>query len=101
LKDRSGKEVWTKLDGDTLRKMVNATPGGRYLNVATGAFDLGEVYMNFVSSADQKKLETQTIKRYEERFQIFIGIAILLLCLELIISERRRSASAEQVNGEQ
>jgi len=33
-------EIWTKLDADTLRKMVNATPGGKYLNVATGTIDL-------------------------------------------------------------
>ena len=40
----NGQEVWSQLDADTLRKMVNATDGGRYLNVATGTFDLGEIY---------------------------------------------------------
>ena len=39
-----GQEVWTKLDAGTLRKMVDVTPGGRYLNVATGTFDLGAIY---------------------------------------------------------
>ena len=31
----NGQEIWSRLDADTLRKMVNATPGGKYLNVAT------------------------------------------------------------------
>ena len=85
-----GREVWTKLDGDTLRKMVNATPGGKYLNVATGAIDLGDVYLQLIATAGKKKLESETIKRYEEKFQIFLAIAFILLCIEMITSERRQ-----------
>jgi Ca-activated chloride channel family protein len=84
-----GKEVWTRLDADTLRKMVDATPGGRYINVATGTFDLGSIYRTLVASAEKKELESQTIRRYEEKFQIFLGLGLLLLLLELLISERR------------
>jgi Ca-activated chloride channel family protein len=87
-----GREVWTKLDGDTLRQMVNATPGGRYLNVATGTIDLGEVYMDLVVAADKKDLESVTVQRYEEKYQIFLGIMFLLLCSEFLVRERKRSA---------
>jgi len=85
-----GREVWTRLDGGTLRKMVNATPGGRYLNVATGTFDLGEVYANLVAAAERRELESRTLERYEEKYQIFLGFAFLLLCLELLLNERRK-----------
>jgi len=85
-----GKEVWTKLDGDTLRKMVNATPGGKYLNVATGIIDLGDVYLKLIASAAKKKLASQTIKRYEEKFQIFLAVAFILLSIEMITSERKQ-----------
>lgn len=85
-----GQEVWTKLDGDTLRRMVNATPGGRYLNVATGTIDLGEVYTTLVASAAKKKLESTTVQRYEEKYQIFIGAMFALLCIEMLVSERQR-----------
>jgi Ca-activated chloride channel family protein len=85
-----GQEVWTKLDADTLRKMVNATPGGRYFNVATGAIDLGNVYMQLVASAEKKALESETIKRYEEKFQIFLAIGFLLLCIEMVTSDRKK-----------
>ncbi len=77
-----GQEVWSKLDGKTLRAMAEATPGGRYLPVATGTVDLGEVYLDLVAGADQKEFEAKTIKRYEEKFQIFLAGAILLLCFE-------------------
>jgi len=85
-----GEEVWSKLDADTLRKMVNSTPGGRYLNVATGTIDLGNVYARLVAGAEKKALEARTVKRYEEKFQIFLGAAFLLLCLETLIGERKR-----------
>ncbi|MFC1845388.1 VWA domain-containing protein [Thermodesulfobacteriota bacterium] len=85
-----GQEVWSRLDGDTLRQMALATPGGRYLNVATGTIDLGDVYLQLIGSADKKELEEETIEKYEEKFQIFIGIAFLLLIIETLISERRR-----------
>lgn len=85
-----GQEIWSKLDADTLREMVNATPGGRYLNVATGAIDLGDVYMKLVVSAEKRALESRTVKRYEEKFQIFVALAFVLLCVEFVMRERRR-----------
>lgn len=86
----NGKEVWSRLDADTLRKMVNVTPGGRYFNVATGTIDLGTVYRQLIAGAEKKELESETIKRYEEKFQIFLSLAFFLLCMEYIISERKR-----------
>ncbi len=87
----NGREVWTKLDASTLRKMADATPGGKYLPVATGAIDLGEVYMKLVAAAEKKELEEKTIKRYEEKFQIFLTAALLLLVIEALFSEQRRN----------
>jgi Ca-activated chloride channel family protein len=86
----NGQEVWSKLDGDMLREMVNATPGGKYLNVATGTIDLGNVYAQLIATAEQKQLKSDTITRYEEKFQIFLGIAFMLLCIEFMINERKK-----------
>jgi len=85
-----GQEVWSRLDADTLRKMVNATPGGKYLNVATGTIDLGNVYSRLIATADKKQLESETIKRYEEKFQIFLALAFMILCIELVVNERKK-----------
>ena len=85
-----GKEVWSRLDAETLREMALAAPGSRYLNVATGTIDLGEVYMQLIGSAEKKEQEEETIEKYEEKFQVFLGICFLLLCIEALISERRR-----------
>ena len=88
-----GKEVWTRLDADTLRRMVNVTPGGKYLNVSTGTIDLGSVYKQLIASAEKKELESRTVKKYHEKFQIFLFVAFALLLGDLFISERKRTAN--------
>lgn len=85
----NGQEVWSKLDADSLRTMVDATPGGRYLNVATGTIDLGDVYVKLIASAGRTELGATMIERYEEKFQIFLTLAFILLCLETALRERR------------
>ncbi|MBN2183986.1 MAG: VWA domain-containing protein [Candidatus Krumholzibacteriota bacterium] len=87
-----GQEVWSRLDAATLRKMANTTPGGKYLNVATGDIDLGDVYMKLIAGEEKREIESLTVKLYEEKFQIFLSIAFLMLIIEMLVSERRRKA---------
>ncbi len=89
-----GERVLSKLDADTLREMALATPGGRYLNVSTGTLDLGQVYQDLIRSAEQRELESQTATTYDEKFQIFLALAFLCLCVEWLIPERTRTAPA-------
>ena len=79
----------TVYNGATLRKMVAATPGGRYLPVATGNFDLGGIYRSLVATAEKQSMEAETIQRYEEKYQIFLIAAMALLFAAELIRERR------------
>ena len=92
-----GREIWSRLDAETLRRVVNATPGGRYLNVSTGTIDLGAVYGNLIAGEEKREIESLTIKLYEEKFQIFLGFALFLLIVEMLISERRRMTRSRTV----
>lgn len=87
-----GQEVWSKLDAGTLRKMANATPGGRYLNVATGTIDLGDVYSKLIAGEEKREIESLTIKLYEEKYQIFLFVALFMLLAEMVVSERKKAA---------
>jgi Ca-activated chloride channel family protein len=89
-----GEEVWSKLDAKTLKEMAAATPGGRYLNVATGAIDLGDIYAKLIESADQRTIETEMVDSYEERFQIFLALAFAFLCFDAAMSRRRAAGGA-------
>ena len=88
----NGEEIWSRLDANTLRKMANATPGGKYLNVATGAIDLGDVYLKLVAGEEKRDLEAKTMTLYEEKFQIFLGVALFFLVAEMVVGERKRMA---------
>lgn len=87
-----GEEVWTRLNGGALREVAAATPDGKYLNVATGAFDLNTIYQEFIASAKKKALDDSRVTLYDEKFQIFLATGFLLLCAETLIGERRRTS---------
>jgi len=87
-----GQEVWSKLDADTLRKVVYATEGGKYLSVEPGTtLDLGEIYEKLIASAEKRELESVTMMKYDEKFQIFLVFGLGLIICEALISERRKT----------
>ena len=91
-----GQEVWSRLDADTLRRMTAATPGGRYLNVGAGAVDFGDVYRQMIAGAERREVESATIERYEEKFQIFLLLGFLLLCVEAAAGPGRARREASE-----
>ena len=82
----NGQEIWSRLDADTLREMSSKTVGGQYLNVSTGAFDMGEIYTALIASQKKTSIKEDTIYEYDEKFQLFLAPAILLIILYLFIN---------------
>lgn len=87
----NGEQVLSRLDGQTLREMATASNGGSYLPVGTGTIELDRMYERLVRQAEQRDLETAEAVRFEEKFQIFLAVAIGLLLFEMLISERRHA----------
>jgi Ca-activated chloride channel family protein len=87
-KDRKGEVVMTKLDELTLEKIALET-GGKYYRATAGEVELDKIY-NDIAKMEKKALSSQQFAQYEDRFQVFIGFALFLLILEVIIPERRR-----------
>ena len=91
-KDRSGSLILSKLDEGTLQKIALETGGG-YVRSVTGDLDLEKIYLEDIrKTIEQKELESTRRKRWEERFQWPLFIAVLLLMAETFYSERRRQA---------
>jgi Ca-activated chloride channel family protein len=87
-----GEEVWSKLGGDLLRNIVYVTEGGKYLSVGPGTtLDLGQIYENLIASAAKRELESTTMLKYDEKFQVFVALALVLLICEALVSERRKA----------
>jgi len=86
-----GEEVWTKLAGKKLREIVFPT-GGRFLPVGPGeTFSLDSIYLDLIATAQKRELESMTLMKYDEKFQIFLTLGIGLIICEALISERRKA----------
>ena len=80
-----GREVWSRLDADSLRKMAAATPGGKYLNVSTGSFDMGEIYRSLIKTQESRFIDEETTVEHEENFQYFLFPAVFLMMLYIAL----------------
>lgn len=85
-----GREVWSRLEGDQLKKMVEGVPNAQYIPVGTSAVDLDEIYAHHLAQARKRRLTTTTRLRYEEKFQIFLALSFTLLCVEMLIRESKQ-----------
>lgn len=88
-KDRQGQTVITKLNEDMLRQIAAAGDGSyaRANNASTG---LRKIFDD-ISQIEKKEIETKQFTDYEDRFQYYLGAALLLLLIELLISDRKAS----------
>lgn len=88
LKDRSGNIVKTSLDEKVLQDIALAT-GGSYVKATATEFGLDLIYEEKLSKMEKREVENKMIRKYYERYQIPLAIALLLLCIEPYIRERK------------
>jgi Ca-activated chloride channel family protein len=84
-----GTEVITRLDDDSLRRVIEDIPARRgYLAAGTSIVDLADVYERVISKqGTQTKARRFTV--WQEKFQLFVGLGMALIVLCTFISERR------------
>ena len=86
-KDRHGDMVITYLDETTLQKIALET-GGSYVRSVTGDMDLDKIYKDDIKKhVEQKQLKSTRKRRWEQRFQWFIFLAILFIGVEFFVPE--------------
>jgi Ca-activated chloride channel family protein len=90
VKDQQGQVVKSRLDEETL-KQIALTTGGIYVRSAPGDFGMDDIYERGIAQLEQSEYESKLQKRYFERFQWPLGIALALLMMEAFISDRRRT----------
>ncbi len=89
VKDSKGSMVLTQLDEETLQKIALET-GGSYVRSVTGDLDLEKIYEDINKKVEDQDLQSGKRKRFEERFQWPLFLAILFLMIELCFSERKK-----------
>ena len=79
-------EIWTRLHSETLRRMAASVSDGVYFDVASGPFDLARIYRQIMEHAQRTSTDSQVLERYEEKFHLFLGSAVVVL----LVSNRWR-----------
>lgn len=90
-KNRKGEVVTTRLDELTLEKIALMTEG-KYYRATPGQAELDDIY-DAISKMEKKEFEQKKFTQFEDRFQYFLAVAILLLLAETFIPERKRTKS--------
>ncbi len=88
LKDKEGRIVKTRLNESFLQGIALAT-GASYVRARPTEFGLNLLYSERISKMEKRELQTKIKKRYFERYQIPLALALILLLVEPFISERK------------
>jgi Ca-activated chloride channel family protein len=87
LKDVNGNTVVTKLDEEILKKIALST-NGNYVRASNSNIGLDEIYAQ-IKKMKKQDLESTMYTEYNDQFQIFAALAILMLFADFIIMERK------------
>jgi len=87
-----GQQVWTKMQPDILRQ-VALEAGGAFVPLGTSRIDVARVFNEKIAPATKRQFATTRIQRYQVRYQYFTAVALALLLLESLITERSASSA--------
>ena len=86
-KDNQGNTVVTKLNEQALQE-ISAAANGIYIRASNADAGLNNV-LNAIDKLEKKQFSSKMYSDYEDRFQWFIAAALLLLIIDVLLSERK------------
>ena len=89
--DKNGNVVVTKLNEKVLQEIAMAG-NGTYVRATNSGIGLDLIF-DELNKLDKKEIESKIYAEYENYFQPFVGIAILLLLIEVLIPLRKSKFS--------
>ena len=85
-KDREGQTVVTRLNAELLKIIADKADG---VFVQASQADIGlNAVLDKIGELDKSQLESKMYTDYEDQFQWFIGLALVLFFIEFLVSER-------------
>ena len=86
-RDRAGSIVLTKLDESALQQIALSTDA-TYQRATSGGNEIDDIFKE-LAALQKTEMGTLQVTGYEDQFHYPLGLAILLLILEVLLSERR------------
>ena len=90
-KDREGNTVVSKLNESLLVQIANAGKG-TYVRANNSKAGLSTLFAE-INKMEKKEIGSMIFTEHKDRFQLFIGLTLLLLLLDLIILSRKNKLS--------
>ena len=93
VRDPDGNVVKSHLNESLLKQIAGAgATGGFYLPLGPQTVDT--IYERGIAPLPKSESQEKLVRRYHEQFRWFLGVALLLLLLEMLIPDRKRAAKA-------
>lgn len=89
-----GKVVTTKLDPGVLQEIASLT-GGKYYQLGAGNYSAATLQQDLFQM-EKTELSSHQYTSFEERYQYFVALAILLFIGEFFIPEKREESSGKK-----
>jgi Ca-activated chloride channel family protein len=93
LKDADGNTVITKLDEDILKKIAIST-NGNYVRASNSNIGLDQIFGE-IRKMKTQELESTMYTEYDDQFQVFAAICLLMLLADFIIMDRKNRKLAD------
>jgi len=94
VRDETGMEVVSALDGTTLREIATVT-GGDYLSISDAVLPLEELYEKRITKLDTRELWAGKLRVPHDRYQWPLVLALGCMLIESGLRERRASRRRE------
>ena len=87
-RDDDGAVVTTRLDEATLMTLAERT-GGTYSRASPGGTERA-VLSEELAGGEGREFESEQVTLFDEQYQLFLGLALVLLVSDVLVSDRRR-----------
>ena len=87
-KDKNGNTIITKLN-EAMLQQIAAAGNGIYVRASNSNVGLEKIYDD-IEKLDKSEIEAKVFTDYENQFQWFVGAAIVLLLIEMLISSGKK-----------
>ncbi|MGE0267746.1 MAG: VWA domain-containing protein [Candidatus Omnitrophota bacterium] len=92
LKDNEGNYIKSRLN-ERLLQEIALTTWGVYVKSSGAQFGLDLIYDKEFSSLEKREIDNKMKKKYYDRFQIPLALALIFLMVETCISTRKKNIS--------
>ena len=87
LKDRDGNVVVTKLN-EQMMEQIAAAGSGIYVRANNAQVGLNTLFSE-INDMEKQEMESRSYSEYDDQFQYFFAVGLLLILMEFIILERK------------